>query len=152
VTDWGPPLTPANVAAVARACRHPRADRRTFDDGIACGRCGKTLDPVLLARGRRNRTRGNREELTVARAIGGRKMGPIGLPWDVEMPGYARLQVKKLAAAPSLRFIAAELARIGSGAEMPGFVWVEPGRGGERLIVFRLADFAERHGVPEVGP
>ena len=59
-------------------------------------------------------------------------------------------QVKKLVAPPSLRFIAGELARIGSGAEMPGFVWVEPGRGGERLIVFRLSDFAERHGIPEV--
>ena len=27
-------------------------------------------------------------------------------------------------------------------------LWVEPGRGGEQLIVFRLKDFAERHGVP----
>ncbi len=66
------------------------------------------------------------------------------------MPGYARLQVKKLANPPSLRFIAGELARIGSGAEMPGFIWIEPGRGGEQLITFRLSDFAERHGIPAV--
>lgn len=93
-----------------------------------------------------NRKRGNAEELTVAREVGGNKMGPLGLPWDVEMPGYARLQVKKLATPPSLRYIAGELARI-PGPEMAGFVWVEPGRGGERLIVFRLKDFAERHGI-----
>jgi len=118
--------------------------------GIVCQRCGKVRDDALVRRGRTSRSRGNAAELVVARHLGGKKMGPLGLPWDVEMPGYARLQVKKLATAPSLRFVASELARIGSGAEMPGFVWVEPGRGGERLIVFRLADFAERHGIPEV--
>jgi len=118
--------------------------------GIVCQRCGKVRDDATSRRGRNSRSRGNAAELVVARHLGGKKMGPLGLPWDVEMPGYARLQVKKLATAPSLRFVASELARIGSGAEMPGFVWVEPGRGGERLIVFRLADFAERHGLPEV--
>lgn len=74
-------------------------------------------------------------------------MGPMGLPWDVEMPGYARIQVRKYETPQSLRQISAELARIGSGAEMPGYIWIQPGRGGERLIVFRLADFAERHGI-----
>lgn len=112
-----------------------------------CWFCHRPKDEVASRRGKNNRHRGNREELVVATEVGGRKMGPLGLPWDVEMPGYARLQVKKLAAPPSLRFIAAEIARIGAGPEMPGFVWIQPGRGGERLIVFRLADFAERHGV-----
>jgi hypothetical protein len=148
--DLWTPLTPPNPAAVVRKCR--RHDNQTWieeTDEWECQRCGHRTPVDRIRRGRNNRSRGNREELTVARAIGGRKVGPLGHPWDVEMPGYARLQVKKLATAPSLRTIAAELARIGSGAEMPGFVWVEPGRGGERLIVFRLADFAERHGVPE---
>lgn len=116
-------------------------------DEYVCGRCGHERDVIRSRRGANNRKRGNAEELTVARTVGGRKVGPLGQPWDVEMPGYARLQVKKLATPPSLRFIAAELARIGSGETMPGFVWVEPGRGGEKLIVFRLADFAERHGI-----
>ena len=117
--------------------------------GTVCLRCGKPKDEARSRRSRNNRKRGNAAELDVAREVGGRKVGPLGHPWDVEMPGYARLQVKKLKAPPSLRFIAAELARIARapGEEMPGFVWVEPGRGGERLIVFRLADFAERHGV-----
>ena len=160
--EWSTPLDdPTRPERPVRTCRRHKWDATIevpeFDDeGFAsggftslwgCSRCGRIKNEALSRRGRTNRQRGNREELTVARKIGGRKMGPLGLPWDVEMPGYARLQVKKLANSPSLRFVAAELARIGSGAEMPGFVWIEPGRGGEALIVFRLSDFAERHGV-----
>lgn len=140
--DLFTPLTPPNPAASSRKCR-----RHLWDEG-KCARCDRPQDPTLGRRGRNNRSRGNRAELTAARLVGGRKVGPLGHPWDVEMPGYARLQVKKLATPPSLRTIAGELSRIGSGAEMPGFIWIEPGRGGEALIVFRLSDFAERHGVP----
>ena len=134
-----------------RKCLHPKDRREQFTQDAAtyqrCGSCGHVFDPALQRKLRNNRSRGGAEELTVARTLGGRKMGPLNLPWDVEMPGYARLQVRKYANPESLRKIAAELARIGSGAEMPGYVWIEPGRGGEKLIVFRLADFAERHGV-----
>lgn len=153
MTDDLPFTYPDTVDRPALARPKPHRHIWVLDpvaDLTRCARCPKVRDAVLSRRGRNNRARGNASELDVARVVGGRKMGPLGLPWDVEMPGYARLQVKKLATAPSLRFVAAELARIGSGAEMPGFVWIEPGRGGERLIVFRLADFAERHGV-EVG-
>lgn len=108
--------------------------------------CGIFQDDPRIKRGRANRSRGNREELTVARAIGGRKVGPLGHPWDVEMPGYSRLQVKKLKNPPSLRAIGESLT-FGTGDMMAGFIWVEPGRGGEQLIVFRLKDFASRHGV-----
>lgn len=107
-------------------------------------------DPERQRRGRNNRKRGNAAELVVAREVGGRKVGPMGWPWDVEMTGYARLQVRKLATPQGLRAIADELARIAAapGPEMPGYVWVEPGRSGERLIVFRLRDFRDRHGIP----
>jgi hypothetical protein len=118
---------------------------------MACRFCPAIRDETKARRGRNNRKRGGDAELTAARVVNGRKMGPLGLPWDVEMPGYARLQVRKYVTPESLRKIAAELSRIGSGAEMPGYIWIEPGRGGERLIVFRLADFAERHGVPTEG-
>jgi len=146
------PSEPNLGAAPRRVClRHQWATLRIGDDTYTeCLRCGKVRDEAAARLGKNNLARGKAAELVVARHLGGKKMGPLGLPWDVEMPGYARLQVKKLATAPSLRFVAAELARIGSGAEMPGFIWVEPGRGGERLIVFRLSDFAERHGIPEV--
>lgn len=140
------------LGAKPRCRRHEWVnDYAAFPICEKCARCGRARDGVLTRRNRNNRKRGNAEELTVARRVGGRKVGPLGQPWDVEMPGYARLQVKKLATPPSLRFIAAELARIGSGAEMAGFVWIEPGRGGQQLITFRLADFAERHGVEVEG-
>jgi hypothetical protein len=70
------------------------------------------------------------------------------------MPGYARLQVRKYLRPESMRKISAELDRIGTSpsGEMPGYIWIEPGRGGRRLIVFRLPDFADRHGVPDEEP
>lgn len=116
--------------------------------GYRCARCSAIRDEERSRRNRNNRKRGNAAEPIAAKVVGGRAVGPLKLPWDVEMPGYARLQVRKYATPESLRKIAAELARIGSGAEMPGYIWIQPGRGGERLIVFRLDDFAERHGIP----
>lgn len=140
-------------ASFRRSCTHPKPYRQAREDGsTACTRCGRDIAVEASRKGRNSRARGNRAELAAARAVGGRKVGPLGHPWDVEMPGYARLQVRKYATPESLRKIAAELSRIGGGAEMPGYIWVEPGRGGERLIVFRLVDFAERHGIPTLDP
>ena len=117
---------------------------------VHCASCFHPQDPILSRRSRNNGKRGSAAELDAARAVGGRKVGPLGFPWDVEMPGYARLQVRKYLRPESVRAIATELARIARapGPEMPGYIWIEPGRDGERLIVFRLRDFAERHGVP----
>jgi hypothetical protein len=140
-------MTPPNPAAVARKCRRHDWMRVVGSDVHQCARCNLVRDDAVSRRSRNNRKRGGAAELDVARSVGGRKVGPLGQPWDVEMPGYARLQVRKYLQPQGLRAIALELARIGSGDEMPGYVWIEPGRGGERLIVFRLADFAERHGV-----
>jgi hypothetical protein len=148
--------TATSTATVRKCARHQwvamgrAVDGELVEAWRECERCHRRQDPIASRRGKNNGRRGRAEELTVARAVGGRKVGPMGYPWDVEMTGYARLGVKKLATPPSLRFIAAELARIAlaPGPEMPGFVWVEPGRGGERLIVFRAKDFAERHGTP----
>lgn len=144
------PVT-ATTTATPRKCRHEWYTAvPSVPPIVACRLCAVVRDDTRSRRGRNNRKRGNAAELDVARGVGGRKVGPLGHPWDVEMPGYARLQVKKLATPPSLRFICDELARIARapGEEMPGFVWIEPGRDGERLVVFRLRDFTERHGLP----
>jgi hypothetical protein len=132
---------------------HPgRPHRYDLNDGTGwrCA-CGKPLDEAAVKRGRNNRSRGNKAELDAARIVNGRKVGPLGLPWDIEMAGYARLQVRKYQRPESLRKISAELDRIGlsPSGEMPGYIWIEPGRGSRRLIVFRLPDFADRHGVPD---
>ncbi len=139
----------ALTGAVGRKCRRHEWERRWFGtagEGYWCLRCDAVRNDLRSRTGKNNRKRGNAAELDVARLLGGNKMGPLGLPWDVEMPGYARLQVRKLANPPSLRKIIEALGAIGASDAMPGYVWVEPGRGGERLIVLRLADFAERHG------
>ena len=124
---------------------------RAVGGNWCCSKCFITRDDAKSKRGLNNRKRGNAAELDVARLLGGNKVGPLGLPYDVEMPGYARLQVRKLSVPPSLRRViqaldAIEPAHLPSLA-MPGYGWVEPGRGGASLIVFRLKDFAERHGA-----
>ena len=121
------------------------------EDGERCAFCGKIRDAVASRRGRSNRSRGNRAELDVARSIpGGRKMGPLGLPWDVEVGTYARLQVKKLAERPSANEIARLIERIpDTGDRLRGFVWVEAagqGKRGERIVWFLAEEFAEWHG------
>jgi hypothetical protein len=124
------------------------ADSRVLSYVEWCVRCHVLKDPARTRRGKNNRKRGNAAELTVARAVGGRKVGPMGWPWDVEMPGYARLQVRKLASPPSINDIRKALDAIAATPSdaMPGYVWIEPGRNGEKLIVFRLKDWQERHG------
>lgn len=141
------PRDAISTVAPRRCTRHRWVEAATE---TRCRYCGCLQDPTLTRRGRNNRKRGNAAELDAARSVGGRKVGPLGHPWDVEMAGYARLQVRKYQTPQGLRAIAAELARIARapGEEMPGYVWIEPGRGGERLVVFRLKDFAERHGLP----
>jgi hypothetical protein len=156
--DYADESDAALTGAVGRKChRHSWAldwylpddadpSERSLSARAVCRKCRAVRDDARSRTGRNNRKRGNAAELDVARLLGGNKMGPLGLPWDVEMPGYARLQVRKLANPPSLRKVIVALNAIGASDAMPGYIWVEPGRGGERLIVLRLADFAERHG------
>ena len=126
----------------------------TPDAGEVCRYCGKVRDDSSR-RGRANRNRGNRAELDVARSIpGGRKMGPLGLPWDVEVGTYARLQVKKLVKRPSANEIARLIERIpDTGDRLRGFVWVEAagqGKRGQRLVWFPAHEWSLWHGTPEL--
>jgi hypothetical protein len=140
----------ANGAKGAKPCR------RHDWYANACRRCGVMENPTTSRRGRTNRSRGNRAELDVARSIpGGRKMGPLGLPWDVEVGDYARLQVKKLIHPPS----PAEIARLiraipDTGDRLRGFVWIEAagqGKRGKRTVWFLAAEFTQWHGA-DFGP
>jgi len=126
-------------------------DSRVLTSIEWCAICHHHRDPAASRRGRANRSRGNRAELDVARSIpGARKMGPLGLPWDVEVGAYARLQVKKLVSRPSPAEIARLIAAIpATGDRLRGFVWVEAagqGRRGQRLVWFIAGEFAAWHG------
>ena len=121
-------------------------------DGWQCARCGAVKDAVVSRRSRNNRARGVRDELTVARILGGRKVGELGLPWDVEVPGYARIQSKKLATWPSVNEIVRWMDAIPAGPELRAVTLADtPGPGGRtrRLIVMDLESFAAWHGDTE---
>ena len=118
----------------------------------ACERCGKYRDAAGSRRNRNNRKRGVSDELAVANLLGGRKIGPLGYPWDVEVPGYLRAQCKKLAAWPSVNEIVRWLDAIPAGPELRAVTLADtPGSGGttRRLIVMDLAEFAAFHGRVE---
>ena len=118
-------------------------------DGWVCRRCGTAKDLAVSRRSRNNRKRGTSDELTVARILGGRKIGPLGLPWDVEIEGYLRAQCKQLDRWPSLAKVIEWLDAIPAAPDLRAVTLADtPGSGGttRRLIVLDLAEFASWHG------
>lgn len=142
--DLWTPTTPANPAAKARKC--VRHDWHQDIFRVFCRRCGRERDDTASRRGRNSRKRGGAEELVVARKLGGEKVGPLGLPHDVIVPGYLRLQVKKLARWPSLAAVLTWLDAMPAGAEMRGVTIASTGHGTRRVLVLDLDEFAEHHG------
>lgn len=124
------------------------------DRFFACDRCGKVRDDISGRRNRNNRKRGTSDELRVAEILGGRKVGPLGLPWDVEVAGYLRAQAKKLDRWPSLNEVVKWLDAIPQGAELRAVTLADtPGQGKRtrRLIVLDLEEYARWHGQTEKG-
>jgi hypothetical protein len=153
-----PDSTPTRNGAKGRKCR--RHSWRWEGSALGspgliverCSSCRAVRDPIAGRRNRANGKRGRRAELTIAREIpGARKMGPLGLPWDVEVGEYARLQVKKLVSRPSANAIRKLIEAIpNTGDRLRGFVWVEAagqGKRGRREVWFTWDEFASWHGV-----
>jgi hypothetical protein len=114
-----------------------------------CDRCGKPIDKDGSRRGRNNRSRGTRDELEVARILGGVKVGQLGEPYDVILPGYLRAQCKKLSRYPALNEVVRWLDAIPAGPELRAVTLADtPGPGGRtrRLIVLDLQEYARWHG------
>ena len=143
--DYGTAERPAT--APPRRCTHPKRYRQQMTDGThACGRCGHILDPDRARRGRGNRSRGGAEELIIARLLGGRKIGPLGLPHDVEAEGY-RLQSKRLAGWPSLAQVVSWIDEMQPHDDIRGVtVALAPGQGRKirRLLIVDLDEYV-RH-------
>lgn len=105
--------------------------------------------PEASRRSRNNRKRGGAWEREAAEDIGGRRMGQLNLPWDVEVPGYARIQTKQLDRWPSLAKVGEWLDAIDQGDHLrmvalkdtPG-----PGRKARRLVVMDWDEFCRWHG------
>ena len=147
---------PRPGAAPARKCQrhvwrmtdYASPDSRVVEWRAECLRCGTIRDDVTSRRNRNNRRRGVGDELAVARILGGRKVGPLGHPWDVEIPGYLRAQAKKLTTWPSLAKVIEWLDAIPAGPELRAVTLADaPGHGKvRRLIVMDLEEFARWHG------
>lgn len=144
---WSYGDEPRPATAPPRRCGHPKRDRVTDDLGQTCGRCGHRFDPAAVRRGRASRVRGGREELEVARILGGRKVGPLGLPHDV-VAGRFRVQTKKLDRWPSLALVVRWLDALEPGDDVRAVtVATAPGRGHgkekvRRLMIVDLEEYA----------
>lgn len=125
------------------------ADPEHEPRAIRCTRCGREYDRTVSRRSRNNRARGGREEAKVAAVLGGRKVGPLGLPHDVEVPGYMRLQVKQLDRWPSLARVIQWLDAMQPAGDVRGVTVADtPGPGGRtrRLLIVDLDEYAAYHG------
>lgn len=151
---WAP-LTPPTPTGVRR-----KPHRHTWEASPAlpassdrwCARCGVVRDETKVRRGRNNRKRGTSDELVVATTLGGRKVGQLNMPWDVEIAGYLRAQCKKLVRWPSMAAVVAWLDAIPAGTELRAVTLADaPGAGKRvrRLIVLDLDEFAAWHGRRE---
>jgi hypothetical protein len=137
------------------------ADADSFDNGpgwpmryikeaTACQSCGKVRDDAATRRNKNNRSRGGREELVIAKALNGRKVGPLGLPHDVVVDGYLRLQVKQLDRWPSLARVLSWLDAMSPADDVRGVTVADtPGLGGRtrRLLIVDLDEYARWHGT-----
>lgn len=100
----------------------------------------------------RQKARGSAAERSVAKALGGVRIGQQLGPVDVTVPDYADIQVKNVAALPSLRSIGAMLDTIPIRGLLRGVVVIEAagqGRRGSRTITFDFDEYCEFHGSVE---
>ena len=91
---------------------------------------------------------GSSAEREVANILGGERVGMDGGPTDVVVPGYANIQVKKVASLPSLNELHKWLDAMPQDA-LRGVVVIHragQGKRGLRMIAFDLDEYARWHG------
>lgn len=148
--DLFSPTTAPNPAAVRKVCRHPRDKRQLFEGGIACGSCGKEIDPERQLRGKRSRNRGNAIEREMAARLGLRRVGQYGGPDDLAGDLFAA-QVKSGGSFPERfwRWLKAVPVRAG---QTPLLVVTDaPGPGHRRraVVIVDLDDWTDLHGIAD---
>lgn len=96
----------------------------------------------------RSKAKGSACERRVAKVMGGVRIGQDGGPVDVEVPGYASVQVKHLAVQPSLNECRSMIEAMPPGLLRAVVVYDSPGRGGRSrpVVVIPLDDWAAWHG------
>lgn len=111
-----------------------------------CVRCGKVRDEAIARRNKRNRQRGGSFERTVAKALGGRKTGPLGGRDDVMVGELFSVQTKRAQrfGLTEARTYLDDLRRT-YPTRTPLVVHALPGeRGG--VVILTFADWRSLHG------
>lgn len=150
IADLFVATTPANAGAPAPRKCYRHAWVTYLGAEPSCSRCGTIKDPARSRRNKNNGKRGRSDEGTVAALLGGRGVGPLQLPHDVEVGDYLHAQAKLLDEWPSLNQVVKWLDAITPGPWMRGVTLADtPGAGRKRrrLIVLDLREYAEHHGA-----
>lgn len=115
--------------------------------GRVCAKCWKRLDPTVKRRNKNNRQRGAAFERTVAKALGGRRTGPLGGRDDVVGEMFAA-QTKKTInfSVRQARLYLDDLART-YPTRTPLVVHAEPGHDRDAVVIVRLRDWMDLHGA-----
>jgi len=113
---------------------------------VHCRSCFKARDEVRRRRNRGNKQRGAAFERTVAKALGGRRTGPLGGRDDVVGENFAA-QTKKTInfSGRQARAYLDDLARI-YPTRTALVIHAEPGKDREAIVVLRLSDWQARQG------
>jgi hypothetical protein len=120
-----------------------------MEPGERCARCGRLRDVAISRRSRNNGRRGRRYELTVARSLGGVKVGHHGGRADVLTDMFV-VQTKRFAAGRFPGWMSDELARLPrTGGRVPLLIVGEATGGhgkGRALAIVELEDWRSLHG------
>jgi hypothetical protein len=111
-----------------------------------CSRCPARRDESRKRRNKNNRARGATFERTVAKALGGRRTGPLGGRDDVVGETVA-VQTKKTInfSVRQARLYLDDLSRT-YPTRTALVVHAEPGRDREAVVILRLSDWLALHG------
>lgn len=149
MTDLWTPTTPPNSgAAPRRKCAHPRAARRSLEDGgSACSRCGADIPAASMRRGRTSRRRGNDIERAVAAQLGLKRTGQYGGPDDAR-GDWLVAQVKSGASFPERVWRWLQALPADAGQTRAVVLTDAPGPGHRRraVVVVELEEWVALHG------
>lgn len=139
------------ASPLPRCARRHKWDTRGDGSGWYCRLCGVIRDEVRRRRNRGNKARGAAFERTVAKALGGRRTGPLGGRDDVVGENFAA-QTKKTInfSVRQARAYLDDLARI-YPTRTALVIHAEPGKDREAIVVLRLSDWQAWHGPDAVG-
>ena len=151
--EYVPPTAIEVLAAIDNLLDPPRKCRRHVwfveqqTGHTSCHLCGAHRDEVRRRRNRNNRLRGGAYETKIAKALGGRRTGPLGGRDDVVVGTTLAVQTKKdlSLSLNKARTYLDDLTRTFPGRTAL-VIHSKPGRGGQPVVILALNDWVALHG------